>query len=905
MDHSDIEGCSDNLEHQENKSDAHDVPGSAKNGRSRRGFDRTGGSISSNATHAKSVKQRHGVAETPKKSHRGSPGLDAQHQRQEQPHEEAPHSENELGGVKQDSPSRIVERSSEMPAKKKRPPIELNMECTPEFLCQTDSDLVDLRNLDDEELDAMAQQQQLEEELRTFNLDGVEALAYVFIAKLKSLEKAFKWFDTARTNKIALFNWDSGIHVLRIDVERLTGLSSNTIFYMMDANEDGSVSKKEFKGFFRAVDTSRFTSSPEGSLKERSALKKQKLLELQAAQFKALGAVQRPVRATQSSAFDGADVNTPALSLSQAQKVDDGMTSTAPGKNKSARRRKSSTRDGGSDLSHDAEHGAGVMAEKTNNSPSSESEYSGSENGSSSEEEHEDDNSDSQADQLHSCPLTEENGDVDEEEEEEFTESAYEQNFRKRVRSELSRLGFGGCLEYDVGSDSLERSIIEEVAEELGMWSHVPESFHLPLSARSSGHSKPAEKTNGALVVFNLKKFAEETREKLMGIESGAQLEFPKSLSEVHRRVVHMQAAALGLCTHSEGKGTERRVVAYNLGDFAEDLRKRLQGLAVGESIAFPEDLSEVQLRLIRNVARDLDYWVESPRQSNSPCSIEVFNFADFTHSVRSELAALNEGEHKHFEPTLTEQLRRIVHSVAAELGLDSLSSGEGSSRKVSVAKLQDFREEVSRMLRRLAPGQRREFPSEFTMLQRKVVRETAGEMALNYECHEDDEKCVIAVTRSDGTSGTPKANPRPKYSIDMLKDDKDDMADVKDKGDEGAVSYHRGEGLTEASVINKLFHAYATGRYKGEAIFLRFPDLREFAEDAKEAMPKKHQLFSRFRGDLENVFDDTLQLQIDMGTRTRKGLTLDWFQVFIQKAMRKIGIGCVGMLYAILADRS
>jgi len=105
--------------------------------------------------------------------------------------------------------------------------------------------------------------------------------------------------------------------------------------------------------------------------------------------------------------------------------------------------------------------------------------------------------------------------------------------------------------------------------------------------------------------------------------------------------------------------------------------------------------------------------------------------------------------------------------------------------------------------------------------------------------------------------------------------------------------------------VISKIFFAYATGCYNGESIFLRFPDLNEFAEDAKDAMPTKRRLFMRFRGDLESVFDDTMQLQVDMGTRTTKGLTLQWFQVFIQKAMKKVGVGCVGLLFALINDIS
>jgi hypothetical protein len=134
-------------------------------------------------------------------------------------------------------------------------------------------------------------------------------------------------------------------------------------------------------------------------------------------------------------------------------------------------------------------------------------------------------------------------------------------------------------------------------------------------------------------------------------------------------------------------------------------------------------------------------------------------------------------------------------------------------------------------------------------------------------------------------------------------------MPDVKEKAKEKAKDVPAlqvsSDGEYEKSVISKIFFAYATGWHNGESIFLRFPDLNEFAEDAKDAMPAKRRLFLRFRADLETVFDDTMQLQVDMGTRTRKGLTLPWFQVFIQKAMKKVGNGCVGLLFALIADKT
>lgn len=368
-----------------------------------------------------------------------------------------------------------------------------------------------------------------------------------------------------------------------------------------------------------------------------------------------------------------------------------------------------------------------------------------------------------------------------------------------------------------------------------------------------------------------------------------------------------MLSTSLGLWTHSEGKGAQRRVVAFNLGAFAEEIRQELDLLGQGQSKAFPEHFSAAQQRLVRIIACEMGFWIDSPRAGSGSC-MEIFNFRDFTENTRKQLSALASAEQHVFPPELTEQQRKIVHTIATELDLTSLSTGNDSSRFVAVAQLQDFREQVRRMLKRLQPGQRRDFQTSQTMLQRKVVQDCAAEMGLSAELHDASDSSgdyvYVSVTKPGGSAATAAEPPaealHERRTIPHVADSEDQHKTTANT----AGSEYCGERESVASVISKIFAAYATGRYGSEAIFLRFPDLNEFAEDAKDAMPSKHRLFMRFRADLESVFDDTMQLQVDMGTRTSKGLTLQWFQVFIQKAMRKVGVGCVGLLFALISER-
>merc|ERR1711920_302990 len=77
----------------------------------------------------------------------------------------------------------------------------------------------------------------------------------------------------------------------------------------------------------------------------------------------------------------------------------------------------------------------------------------------------------------------------------------------------------------------------------------------------------------------------------------------------------------------------------------------------------------------------------------------------------------------------------------------------------------------------------------------------------------------------------------------------------------------------------------------------------KRFVADLQDVMPGQYQRFKRTRKALEQVYEETIQLQIDFGTRIQKGLTLHWFQVFIQKAARKAGLSVTGLLVALLDD--
>eukprot|EP00933_Yihiella_yeosuensis_P066341 TRINITY_DN70589_c0_g1_i1.p1 TRINITY_DN70589_c0_g1~~TRINITY_DN70589_c0_g1_i1.p1 ORF type:complete len:279 (-),score=111.61 TRINITY_DN70589_c0_g1_i1:13-828(-) len=114
------------------------------------------------------------------------------------------------------------------------------------------------------------------------------------------------------------------------------------------------------------------------------------------------------------------------------------------------------------------------------------------------------------------------------------------------------------------------------------------------------------------------------------------------------------------------------------------------------------------------------------------------------------------------------------------------------------------------------------------------------------------------------------------------------------------------GPSFSQKGLVLKIFERYATGWSRSQRVFLRFPDMRQFAEDMRHILPNAHRQFKRFQRVLESFFDDTLSLQCVMGGpggRVTAGLTVEWFQVFVQKALNKVGPGMMEMFFALIEE--
>lgn len=718
--------------------------------------------------------------------------------------------------------------------------------------------------LSDSDFHAIALQEELCEDVSQLDLAGIQALAYAFIAKFGSLKKAFKYFDTNKQGRFGQVVWDNGLVLLRIDVERLSGFRPAQIFHMMDQEpQGGSVSKKKWNRFFSAVEegilatSMKDTAKVKGTLQQRAASKSEQFRSIYREKRKANG--PRKPRRKGSSCSSIASIAALKDDAREVRKVLQKSGSRRPRKSESQMSQRSK-------VSEDP-----ALIEKR---------------------------------------------------------LQQEDAFRQKALEELGELMKGDAMTYlndcfkkwkpsenaldpevPSGQGAFELlhaeekcEIVEEISDELGLW-RLPRAE--AQSAKGSfGRSatmaflKPGETggVGGAVLVCHLRLFADATNEQLNRLQgSNWSLEFPSTLSEIQRVVVHVLAATKGLTTLSEGTGAARRLVAYDTGTFAQELRRKLSEIQPGQSKVLSEDFSAAQRRLVHTMAMEMGLDVKSRGTSG----YEVFNLMNFREELQEELMNLDVGKVHHFGASLSEQERQVVHETAMHLGLTAHTEGGRTTRHVTVANLKDFIAAVRARMAALLEPEDSDLFENLAPMQIVAVENTAAELGLH--CARRPGGSVL-VSMSE-VPGMEERRPSVNSEEDSQSRSKEVVKETEDdRGDAEGVILTR--ETSQASLINMIFEAYSSGNYRGQRTFLRFSDLKEFAEDMKELMPDVHKTFHHFTGLLEFYYDDTQQLQSDMGDHGAKGLTLRYFQVFVQKVLRRLGPQIVGVLFALIDQR-
>jgi len=732
-----------------------------------------------------------------------------------------------------------------------------------------------------DDLKVAAAEQQLHDEIKELDISGVEALAYVLVARFGSLKKAFQWFDVTNHSHISHNLWNTGLELLRIDLEALTGFKPHVIFQMIDRKPVGYIIKKDWKAFFSKIEEGDFKHVLKRAGSKTQCQKRKEAEEERLAKMKNGGSprkLKKKKTLMQDEFASGKDKH-----AGNGESDDEDNADGAAGER--LRRQRSGFGSDNSDSDKEKEDKANSGDPSRTQPQQSADEQAGDGDGLDNQlgktaqggslrqgsfdkqGEAESGNGGEHGGGSDTCRGSERRPSQENEE--------ALRSFREQIRRELKALELNECKDYTKNFGSKKCQIIMEVAEELGLWTFVQEQPAWGTMAASTARMAPC------ILVGHVRKFVSQTDLKLASIKTGESFEFPTTLSFDQRRVVHLLAASKGLWTRSEGKGLSRKVVACNVGDFAEEVRAQLEQLASGEKKAFPTTLSAAQRKVVHAVAAELSMWSHTQGTADSTF-VEVFNLADFVGDVRHELEKLLSGEQKEFSSSLSEAQRKVVHLLGAELGLSTLSQGDGMQRFVTAGNLADFKDEVLKELQALGPNQKRDY-SDLTPLKRKIVIDAAESLNLRNNASSDGvEVWGAGSTKFDGNGDAEAEHDEDTESEKWAEEEEDD---------------------SEQAMIGRLFEQYATGSWNGHKIFLRFPDLLEFVEDMRGLMPERCSSFRQKLGAMEYVYEDTVQLQMDLGLRASKGLTLKYFMVFVQRILTKMGWEFFGLLMTLLDE--
>ncbi|CAK0790345.1 unnamed protein product [Prorocentrum cordatum] len=648
----------------------------------------------------------------------------------------------------------------------------------------------DVEGLGSKERGMLEDQQVIQHEIRELALEGIEAVAYVLMAKLGSYKrKAFRYFDVANQKCFPMMAWDLGMVMLRINMVEVAGLPATRVFAQMNTNGDSSVSWKEWKAFFKDVRL---------DLEDRHV---------------AMGRVK------------------------------------ARGVEQKRRKKRRKPR---------------------------------------------------------------ENNEI-----------------WQRLFEELSILEDGGCKDF-AGMTETELRVAEAVCQKLGFTIH--------------------KNNDGSISVYNHRKFMNETRRKLRALREEHYYEFPADLTDVQRGIVHHVAEELGLASYDQGSGEDKHAVAANNKGFLQRIKKELAAIEPGGSELYTESFSVCQRHILNAVADSLELWVHSTSDG-----LEVFNLDDFAKNLRKDLQSLADGDEITLQPGLTDQQRVMVFAIAEDLELCAVDIGKPESGQIAVGNMRTFMNDVWAKLKLLRRGCMESFDKGFTPVKNKAVIDVATQMGLYSETMKTNFGTWVevhrlypgqkapyrlpppiqfaAVAEADGADGAASADSpiaaeasaarrrgalaRGKRSSTVASFSEDPSGWFREVGIEkpSAPRTEGGNGTTEdddhlsegeeeaENPMKSLFDTFATGEFQGQRIFTRFLDLKKLATSCK-ANGTEDGMFQNFKTELETVFNDTVQLQIDMELRTNKGLTFRWFQVFMQTSMRKLGKGSFAFLLKFASQK-
>lgn len=136
--------------------------------------------------------------------------------------------------------------------------------------------------------------------------------------------------------------------------------------------------------------------------------------------------------------------------------------------------------------------------------------------------------------------------------------------------------------------------------------------------------------------------------------------------------------------------------------------------------------------------------------------------------------------------------------------------------------------------------------------------------------------------------------------------EDDEEEEDYEEESNEATSPRSDAERQKTPNMVDRLFAMYASRSRGHKARLFQKTHVIAFASDLREAAPSAHSWFKSNWFIIEVIFDDTEGLQHTMShpdARPAPGLTIEWFRVFVQKAVSRLGPQFTGCFEVFLSS--
>mmetsp|Transcript_22815 Transcript_22815/g.52169 ORF Transcript_22815/g.52169 Transcript_22815/m.52169 type:complete len:1243 (-) Transcript_22815:283-4011(-) len=776
-----------------------------------------------------------------------------------------------------------------------------------------------------------AEAEQIKEDVEELGLSGVRALAYILAAKCGSLDLAFKWLDYNWRHEFSRSAWDTAGMILHIDMEQVTGEKPREIFRQMSADKHHcKVTKAAWDKFFREVANWDVLKDLKVSVQKRA--RKKLIVDWK---WKApVGTRSACIpRARWGGAINAVRMSSKLASSAETRQEEQAVTSPASERPKSgsgrsktaakvfkavraASRLKTASRlREGLRTAHDkllaeefhsvvGEESSSFKAEKPPESPVAVVPSAPPTQRAAA--------SPRRPRPLAELPAT--CGKV-------AIDDARSTASTSVPPSPASSQAMGSTFGSASGSESLTSSM--DLSERLASLRAVSAPLRLPglreMSGRlgSKAHKEPELTPEQELDQF--KAHNAKTMKVLMPDEG---IHF-SSVRRLERLALEAMAKEQGYWYGLDGHG----FLVYRIGPKAEKVQDQLQALGPGDCLQV-DHMTYTQALFAYTVAIaaslcpskvcDADGKPYEGEDNKGDITLHIFNLQgslqNFVIGLRKLLGKVAPGQELALPGSLSKEQARAATEVAESMGLmvGQCTDGDESRSHLVVGHLADFVDHVRKELGVLRQGAGQTF-DELSILREQLLKKVVQEDFTGYEVSCLDPQQSQTWTNLRGRALrvqrlVEKPQPIQRAPTTTIAFDEEEDCEF---------TFCINSSTAQAK-IQRLFEMYASGTRGGVKVFLRTPDLKRFMEDAHRMHQWKHRMHQKYRRihastnehlqqfeeEAHDLFEQTLELQEDMGTRILHGITYDYFQVFVGKSANILGWCMPGFLKAMLELR-